>query len=145
MLGFLRADGRLTLETICAIRLNQPPLVCLENVPGLSEEPNIRYIVAMFKWAGFTLLHHECNDMSDISPATRRRWLSIWIRNDLSEDALPVKSTWFRARDFNIREFGVMDMCCDADVIQDFILDDQLMHQKGSSRSLSHAVTPSTV
>ena len=37
MMGFLRADGVVTLEAICSIRLCQPVLVCLENVVGLGQ------------------------------------------------------------------------------------------------------------
>lgn len=136
MMGFLRNDGKVTLEAICTIRLNQPCMVCLENVPGMSEGDNLRVMRAMFKWAGYHLLHHECNDLGDVAPTSRKRWLSIWIRDDFKQWALPVNTSWFRVRDFSISDFGIQNLQMSLEILADFLLSDDQIQMYGDAAFL---------
>eukprot|EP00438_Fugacium_kawagutii_P026944 Skav204982 [mRNA] locus=scaffold1180:361350:365699:- [translate_table: standard] len=131
MMGFLRNDGKITLETICTIRLCQPFVICLENVPGMAEPENLRIMVGMFRWAGYKLIHHECNDLGDVCPTNRKRWLSIWVRQDLAPETVKVSTSWFQARDFTINDFGAMHMHFEDDILGEFTLDEHLMKQYG--------------
>eukprot|EP00438_Fugacium_kawagutii_P013168 Skav223274 [mRNA] locus=scaffold3424:172965:177320:+ [translate_table: standard] len=140
MQGFLRADGKLTLETICTIRLCQPFVIALENVPGLAEEDNLRIMTAMFRWAGYVLHFHECNDMSDVSPTTRSRWLSVWLRQDIASQGIPLRHSWFKAREYSIGDFGVLNLQFDPDILRDFLLTSEQVEIYGDAAFLPYAM-----
>eukprot|EP00438_Fugacium_kawagutii_P029357 Skav203292 [mRNA] locus=scaffold5484:132792:137099:+ [translate_table: standard] len=136
MLGFLRKDGQTTLEAICTVRLNQPALVCLENVPGMADPENLKTMKGMFRWAGYRLCHHEINDLADVAPSSRKRWLSIWVRHDLVGNLKPGQMSWFKARDFNINDFGICELNIPDDIIGDFTLTNELMELYGDAALL---------
>ena len=126
MMGFLRPDGVVTLEAICTIRLCQPVLVCLENVVGLAQGANSNTLKAMMRWAGYIPLLMECNDVADISPTMRERFISCWIRNDHANKVEYPKKSWFRARDHTLSSFGICDFSMTDDIVQHFVLNEEL-------------------
>ena len=132
MLGFLRADGVITLEAICTIRLCQPILVCLENVVGLGQGSNAHTLKAMMRWAGYVPLLMECNDVADISPTTRERFISCWIRKDHEDQVILPKKSWFKAKDHSLASFGICDLTIRDDIMQQFILTQDLVDVYGN-------------
>ena len=132
MMGFLRADGVVTLEAICSIRLCQPVLVCLENVVGLGQGSNAHTLKAMMRWAGYLPLLLECNDASDISPTMRERFISCWIRKDHEDWVLFPKKSWFKAKDHSLASFGVCDITIKDEIMQQFILTQDVVDVYGN-------------
>eukprot|EP00438_Fugacium_kawagutii_P004922 Skav217261 [mRNA] locus=scaffold47:1251302:1255693:+ [translate_table: standard] len=145
MQGFLRDDGKITLEAICSIRLNQPCLICLENVPGMAEGMNHKTMKAMFKWAGYDLVHSECNDLGDVAPTSRKRWLSVWIRKDLAIEIKPTKATWLKARDFSLRDFGILELSISPGILQAFMLPDESRKLYGDAAFLPQSMSKGRV
>eukprot|EP00438_Fugacium_kawagutii_P035071 Skav208662 [mRNA] locus=scaffold3341:47701:58414:- [translate_table: standard] len=68
----------------------RPAFVCLENVDEIVSSDHMPILKAFVKWAGYRLQWSVVHDMSSLSPAHRRRWLAVMVRNDLSRESLCV-------------------------------------------------------
>ena len=141
-LGFFKEDGQTTLEAIGSARLQQPFLILLENVVGMGEDENLQVIHAMFRWAGFELVHHETNDLKDIAPTARARWVSIWVRKDLAPRMIGVQATWFKAREHSISSFGIDKLEIPNDILETFMLTEELQTIYGDKRYLPENMRP---
>lgn len=133
MMGFLRPDGAVTLEAICTIRLCQPILVCLENVVGLAQGSNSHTLKAMMRWAGYLPLLMECNDVADVSPTMRERFISCWIRMDHESKVEFPKQSWFKAKDHSLASFGICDLGLNDEISRHFTLSEELVDLYGNA------------
>ena len=88
--GLTTYDGRSIVESILKCRLIQPIGIALENVDDFKIHLHKPIIFELLKWAGYSCKWQTIHDLASISPAHRRRWLSVFIRNDLCGCEIPI-------------------------------------------------------
>eukprot|EP00435_Cladocopium_sp_Y103_P069064 s46_g32.t1 len=74
--------GRSLIEAIANLRLVRPCLIAMENVDSIRSHPHFQGILDCLKWAGYKLAWESIEDLKDIAPVSRRRWLAVFIPVD---------------------------------------------------------------
>ena len=88
--GLTTCDGRSIVDSILKCRWIQPIGIALENVDDFKIHLHKPIIFELLKWAGFSCKWQTIHDLASIAPAHRRRWLAVFIRNDLCRFEIPV-------------------------------------------------------
>ena len=84
--GLACAAGRLFVETAVQARWLRPHAIAAENVDGFEDHPHHDTVLRAFRWAGYQLHWKSLSDMRSVSPCTKKRWLCVWVRDDLLPD-----------------------------------------------------------
>ena len=74
--------GRSLVEAIANLRLVRPLLVVMENVDSFRCHPHFQGILDCMKWAGYKLGWESIEDLKDITPVSRKRWLAVFVPTD---------------------------------------------------------------
>eukprot|EP00438_Fugacium_kawagutii_P028864 Skav214203 [mRNA] locus=scaffold2153:251990:255268:- [translate_table: standard] len=78
--------GQVVLHICKLARMARPAFIALENVDEIAANDHMVVIKAFVKWAGYRLQWSLVDDLANIAPAHRRRWLAVLIRNDLAKE-----------------------------------------------------------
>lgn len=87
--GFCSLEGQSLGEGVMAARFFRSPAIAIENVCTITTHRHFRCLIGIFLFCGYRLVWQSIEDMKKVSPATRRRWLAVFIRVDLPIDELP--------------------------------------------------------
>ena len=87
-LGLMANDGKLVLHLTNLLRVFRTPLLCLEQVLGFVRHDHWTFIRDLWHGLGYRQIWHSSFDLGDVSPTSRPRFLSVWIR----ADCLPAKA-----------------------------------------------------
>ena len=87
--GFCSLEGQSLCEGVMAARFFRPPVIAIENVCSITTHRHFRCLIGIFLFCGYKLIWQSIEDMKKISPASRRRWLAVFVRVDLPITELP--------------------------------------------------------
>ena len=65
------------IESILALKLLSPDILCLEQVVGFPRHQDYRFIIYHLEWAGYKLVYSAVHDLGAFSCTARPRWLGI--------------------------------------------------------------------
>lgn len=82
--GVQTKDGQSIFHVLAAARMMQPIAILLENVDTFPTHIHAPLILRFCIWAGYRLAWSSVNDMADMAPHHRARWLAVLIRQDLN-------------------------------------------------------------
>lgn len=85
--GVQTKDGQSIFHVLAAARMMQPVAMLLENVDTFPTHLHASLIFRFCIWAGYRLAWSSVNDMADLSPHHRARWLAVLIRQDLNRNS----------------------------------------------------------
>eukprot|EP00438_Fugacium_kawagutii_P006739 Skav219151 [mRNA] locus=scaffold1574:827431:831790:+ [translate_table: standard] len=118
--GYVKEEGQQTIMLAKNVRFTQPKSFLLENVKGFRTSNQFQLTVAIFRWAGFRLMEEFETDLHDVAPASRPRWVGLFVRNDI--EACHFKLDWFAANRGSIRAYGLCELNMPDQMIQELIL-----------------------
>ena len=132
--GLNTIDGRSIVESILKCRWLQPIGIALENVDDFKIHEHRPIIFELLKWAGYSCKWQMIHDLAEIAPAHRRRWLSVFIRKDLSEGEVPL----FQVASQNMSSWSheMYQFSCPKPLLDQMNLDRVLMAQYGDPRMM---------
>ena len=82
--GLDALDGQLLLHVLAAIEPFQVPCLCLEQVAGFNQHPHYSRIQNAWEEAGYKMVWSRQQDLLDLSPSSRKRFLAVLARKDLA-------------------------------------------------------------
>ena len=88
--GLQSKDGQSLFHVLASARAMQPIAIILENVDTFPTHVHAPIVLRYCIWAGYRLLWSSVNDMADMAPHHRSRWLGVLIRQDLVKSAADI-------------------------------------------------------
>ena len=82
--GLNHPDGRLILRLASLLKAFQPLGLCLEQVTGFQRHEHYETVQSCFQDAGFVKIWEDVVELGDFLPASRPRYLEVWLRADVA-------------------------------------------------------------
>ena len=76
-LGFMRDEGRLTIDAICLCNLIRPKVILFENVAAMKEHEQWAFIRDLFSWCGYSIRFAKCLNLTEMAPQNRDRLIIV--------------------------------------------------------------------
>eukprot|EP00435_Cladocopium_sp_Y103_P024888 s3127_g6.t1 len=80
--------GRALIEAIATLRIVRPKVVVMENVETIRQHPHFQGILDCLRWSGFSLAWESVEDLRDVSPVSRKRWLAVFLQTNSQSDVI---------------------------------------------------------
>ena len=146
--GVSDARGMTLLEAIAAARIFRPKALLVEQVKGFRYHKDYPYFLSMIHWAGYDCWHEEVNELSEICPIRRPRFLAIYIRNHADWSKLPAYEKWGSFPTMYPLEFGSwlqsteqeMQEFTPSQQIKEFYMHPEMFPQKKGGEVSTHKV-----
>lgn len=132
--GINTFDGRSIVEAILKCRWLQPIGIAMENVDDFRVHEHKPIIFQLLRWAGFSCKWQTVHDLASIAPAHRRRWLAVFIRNDLCDCEVPVFQV--QSQSIDLWNHDSYQYCLPQVLSDQLMLDHVMMTQYGDPRMM---------
>ena len=80
--GLASQDGSILLELAQLLQVTNIPVVVLEEVEGFPHHKDFSTVCAAMRRAGYCCRWKATLQLSDIAPASRRRFFMVWVREE---------------------------------------------------------------
>ena len=92
--GFHSGDGMLLLELVEYVRVAVPPVVVLEEVDGFARHSHFSVFYSAMRSAGYVCQWRSSLQLSEIAPASRKRYFLVFVHQDFAVDVSFCARTW---------------------------------------------------
>ena len=104
--GLDDSRGMTLFHALATARIFRPKALLIEQVKGFRSHRDFSHFLSMLHWAGYYCWNEEVNELSDLCPIRRPRFLAIYLRDSVQWDTLPKYQHWGQFETMYPHQFG---------------------------------------